>query len=257
MRWSVDPPHDPVLLGDERRAGRLLVDLTVSRVLRHRPGVRLDLAVVSDGRDGRDGRDGVPERATVSIHGIRHAVAEARRVRAWHDAGVGDLVPAWATVADAGRVGLTAWVDGRPLDALDDGAFVLAAWSAGETLAALHRSPAELDRTVPATVVAELSGRALPAVPTLGGASPASACVQQGITRWFDVGGSVCGPAALDVGRFVHELRARSSTGAPRLRDRDVTDAAVDAFLDGYGDEVPGLEVWLTHLDGARQVAPS
>lgn len=219
--------------------------------------------------------DGTP--VVIKVFASPRARGNDRRLLALAAAGLSDVVPASLRVDDSGHVGVLGYRPGTILDTVDGSTFVSACAAAGRTLARLHASPALLDRTwrhedevaqllrrAPASTRARAERAAAlpfdervslvcshrdfhPRQVVVGSAPPVH-------VTFIDLDDAAMAPAGLDVGNMTAHLRREAVCGR---RSRAVSEAAIEAFLSGYGALPADLETWevlaLTRLAGLAE----
>ncbi len=219
--------------------------------------------------------DGAP--VVIKVFASPRARGNHRRLAALADAGLTDVVPASLRVDDSGHVGVLDYRPGTVLDTVDDATFVPACAAAGRTLARLHASSAPLDRVwghdaetaqllrrAPATTRAQAEraaalpiDEAAPLVCTHRDFHPRQVVVDDGRpvrVAFIDLDDAAMAPAGLDVGNMTAHLRREAVSGR---RSRAVAEAAIEAFLSGYGPPPADLATWevlaLTRLAGLAE----
>lgn len=251
MRWPADHPvlTDPALAPWASGADRVCPDAEVVRVLRHVPGRRVATLVRS--REGQ---------AVLKVYASSRARGGHRRLTALAESSAGGHVPR-PLAHRKGHVALIEYVEGTPLDVLDDEAFVEGSRLAGEALLRLHRSGAVLGRawtfedevrqlretSGPATrdLVDEAIERWRPAeedaVPSHRDCYPAQTVLARGTVRFIDLDDAAMSPPSLDVGNFLAHVRRDGAIGR---RPRRVAASAERAFVQGYGGPTKALDAW-------------
>jgi Ser/Thr protein kinase RdoA (MazF antagonist) len=253
--WADDHPvvTDPALAPFREAAEGLVSRPGRVTLLRHLAGRRATSMVTT--ADG--------EQTVLKVFASPRARGNHRRLSALADA-LGPLVPTSHGIDPTGHASLLGWQPGVALDELDDAAFVAAAEPAGAALGALHRCGAELDRSwhldreveqlvrrATARTADDIerllgSGRfhhlgTESSVPSHRDMHPRQIVVDGAEVAFIDLDDATSAPAGLDVGNFVAHLRREGALGR---RDLVVVDAAVDAFLGGYGDLPPTWADW-------------
>jgi len=263
--WPDDHPAvlDAALRPYAAGAAALCPPATPAVVLKYQPGRRVTTAIGE--RDLR---------FVLKVYATHRAHKSAQRLRAFAASEARGLVPAVVGVDASGHACLLEYIEGTPIDQLDPDQFAAACRLAGVSLRALHRSAAALERAWlledeirqlrrscgPAThdhieqVIAGVYIRPRPLVPSHRDCYPAQAVIDGGVVRWIDLDDSARAPAGLDVGNFIGHVIAQFGPATTSTR----TDVAIDAFLDGYGDEPPDVAGWvqltLARLTGLSEV---
>ena len=213
----------------------------------------------------------------IKVFASPRARGNHRRLEALARAGLTDVVPASLRVDDSGHVGVLDYRPGTVLDSVDDATFVPACAAAGRTLARLHASSAPLDRVwghdaetaqllrrAPASTRARAEraaalpvDEAAPLVCTHRDFHPRQVVVDDGRpvrVAFIDLDDAAMAPAGLDVGNMTAHLRREAVCGR---RTRAVAEAAIEAFLSGYGAPPADLVTWevlaLTRLAGLAE----
>ncbi|MGG5258219.1 glycosyltransferase [Phycicoccus avicenniae] len=202
------------------------------------------------------------EDVVVKAFSSPRARGNARRLVAFEQAGLADVVPTSLGTSSDGCVGVVSFRAGTVMEDLDDEAFVTAARDTGRVLARLHDSGAALDRRWTAAdecdqlvrrapdgcraVAAEEASRRpadgdlVPAHRDLHPRQVVRPAVGEGVCL-IDLDDTALAPRGLDVGNMVAHLRREAVVGR---RSPAVAGAAVDAFLEGYGRVPEDLVAW-------------
>ncbi len=253
LRWWSEAVAEP---------GSVFAEVTITEILRHLPDRRVTML-------GRRGGDVV----VVKVFSSPRARGNHRRLLALAASStLRGLVPTSIGVSTSGHVGLLDFTPGQILEHLRDDAFVAKAAEVGQTLASLHASPADLDRSwthhdevaqllrrMPTSGLAQaqvesarpVSDAAL--VPSHRDFHPRQVVVDD-VVKLIDLDDAALAPAGLDVGNMVAHLRREAVAGR---RTTEVAEAAIAGFLGGYGAPPADLDVWerlsLTRLAGLAE----
>ncbi|MBT9257921.1 glycosyltransferase [Phycicoccus sp. MAQZ13P-2] len=248
------PEEDTAVAEALRRADRdhTLAGLRLGRVLRRVAGRRATFAA----------RRADGEAVVVKAFASPRARGNARRLAALADAGLSDVVPTALATSDDGCVGVVSFRPGTVMEDLSDDAWLDACAATGGVLRRLHDSGAALDRRwTSADECAQLLRRApagcrdvaaaeAAAAPPDGTLVPSHRDLHPRQVVAVDGASGVClidlddaalAPRGLDVGNMVAHLRREVVVGR---RGLEVGEAAVDAFLGGYGDAPADLLAW-------------
>jgi Ser/Thr protein kinase RdoA (MazF antagonist) len=253
MHWPPDHPAvlDPALSRWRSGADELCPDGEPVRVLRYLSGRRVATLVRT--RAGE---------AVLKIFARPRARGNHRRLRAFEASAAAGLLPRSLAVDDSGHVGLLEFVPGRTLDSVNGPRLAGAARKAGDALRRIHESGTELDRdwtiedearqlrsvagpqsraTLERVLAERVPDSAGPAVPSHRDCYPAQAVLTESGIRFVDADDAAMSPPALDVGNFTAHLTKDAITGSVDPADAKT---ATEAFLEGYGDHPPQLELW-------------
>lgn len=245
MSWPSDHPAvaDPELRPWAGGLDEVTPGAQVKTVLRYLPGRRVTTLVEHEG-----------ELVVVKVFASPRARGNARRLRAFAASRAADLVPTVLGCDAPGHVLAITYRHGRPLVSLSDAEYAAAFCAVGATLRELHDSGAELDRVWDwEQEVAELHRRAVPVTVDVVEALVASTGWLSGALRtpahrdchprqvvlaaddtvaFIDLDDAAMSPRGLDVGNVLGHLVRDRLVDARRVR---TTEAASEAFLDGYG----------------------
>jgi glycosyltransferase involved in cell wall biosynthesis/aminoglycoside phosphotransferase (APT) family kinase protein len=223
----------------------------LGRLLRRVPGRRATFA---------GNRSGEP--VVVKAFASPRARGNARRLSALAAAGLGDVVPSALATSSDGHVGLVSFRPGTVMEDLADEEFTRAAGHTGRVLRRLHDSGAHLDRrwthadeqgqllrrapdgcraAAAAEAARPLSSHAV--VPSHRDLHPRQVVALEngaGVCL-IDLDDAALAPAGLDVGNMTAHLRREAVLGR---RTPQVAEAAIRAFLAGYGTPPPDLVTW-------------
>ncbi|QKE84486.1 glycosyltransferase [Arthrobacter sp. NEB 688] len=251
---AADLPPEDLPVADALRAAdrdRSLAGVRLGPVLRRVSGRRVTFAAELDGVD-----------VVVKAFSSPRARGNARRLDALAVAGLADVVPTSLATSADGCVGVVSFRPGTVMEDLADDAFVTAAAATGRVLRRLHDSGAALDRRwSTADECAQLLRRAPEGVREIAAAEAALApadgplvpshrdlhprqvvrTTQEPGVCLIDLDDAALAPRGLDVGNMVAHLRREVVVGR---RADPVGEAAVDAFLEGYGDVPADLLSW-------------
>lgn len=253
IAWPSTHPArtDPALAPWAGGAEEVCPGARVGAVLRHLPGRRV-ASLVERAHDC----------GVLKVFASPRARGNHRRLAALHATAAAHVVPRPIAVDVRGHVSLVEYVAGTPMPDLDDRRYVDAARLGGAALRQLHRSAAVLDRcwevrdeieqlrrtsgpltqAVVERVIGTTRHSSAGVVTAHRDCHPAQLVLTGGgHACWIDLDDAAMAPAGLDVGNFIAHLEAEAATGR---RGAATVEAAVAAFVDGYGVEVPDVAAW-------------